>query len=597
LKQALIILSIESAIALAGWLFCLYYALQRSLHYLQLEDYTPTRMFSFGLKEKTRWLFGWELLAFPLLESWRWMQLTDHRPPLRFIYSLPVGDGAYFYLPGVLGLVLWGAAYVWRGRRLSRDLKFAKKPLVLTPRARRILYLGSALAAGVFIAFYAQPISPVSASSLLFMLAVERLAGLWMAAAVWILSPFEKFSQQRYLNDARRILDDVHPMVVGVTGSYGKTGTKELLAAMLADRYNLYRPPGSYNTLMGVTRAVREGLRPYHEAFIVEMGAYRRGSIARLCNLVHPLNGIVTAVGVQHLERFGSQSVIQQAKGELVRALPPEGVAVLNGDDPLCREMAQWRSGEAIFFSVEGSLGGRPIPPMFTDEGLLPVDVQSDRTIRADEAPLQAPGAKQVAARNIRITLSGGDFELHFYNGEVLPIHLNLLGRAAVSNACAAAAMADRLGVSRPGIARALALIPHVRHRLEPKTGEGGVTVIDDAYNSNPTGAATALEVLASATGGRRILVTPGMVELGKLEEEANRRFGRQAAKACDLVLLIGVKRIQPIREGLIAEGFSKEMIWIVPTLNRGLDKMTDWLKPGDVMLLENDLPDQYAGL
>jgi len=122
----------------------------------------------------------------------------------------------------------------------------------------------------------------------------------------------------------------------------------------------------------------------------------------------------------------------------------------------------------------------------------------------------------------------------------------------------------------------------------------GGVTVIDDAFNSNPIGAASALEVLAQATGGRRVLVTPGMVELGELEDDENRKFGVLAAKSCDLAVLVGGDRVQPIREGLIEGGFADENIWVVASLREGLAKLEGWLRPGDTMLLENDPPDQY---
>jgi UDP-N-acetylmuramoyl-tripeptide--D-alanyl-D-alanine ligase len=363
--------------------------------------------------------------------------------------------------------------------------------------------------------------------------------------------------------DAQRILAEVRPLVVGITGSYGKTGTKEILAAMLADRYNVFRPPGSYNTLMGVTRAIREGLRPYHEAFVVEMGAYRQGSIARLCELVKPSHGLITIIGLQHLERFGSQKAIQKAKGELIEALPTDGIAVLNGDDPLCREIGGRRRGTVFYFSTD---------------------------------PVAAAKPDTLAARNVTITTTGSDFDLFFPDGEVVPVHLSLLGRAAVSNAVAAAAMADRLGVARAGIARACASIPHVRHRLEPRTGDGGVTVIDDAFNSNPIGATGALEVLAMSKG-RRILVTPGMIELGEKEESANYEFGLQAAKSCDLAVLIGVNRIEPIRRGLLEGGMMDENVWIAATLTEGLERLQTVLKSGDTMLLENDLPDQYAGM
>lgn len=571
-------------IATAGWCYLALMTLRRHLHWLQLEDYSPRRMFGFAARRWLSIIFLPGLI--PAILAW----LASRR------FSL---DPTNFNLLEPASIALFGMIAAIEAERLRRLEKGAKKKLNLTPRAKRILVAALALmfiSAHILLALIF-PREMFSVGFIFTRYLATIATGVWLTLAVWTLAPFENASQRRYIKDAARILGEVHPMVIGVTGSYGKTSVKEILAAMLADRYNLYRPPGSYNTLMGVTRAIREGLRPYHEAFVVEMGAYREGSIRRVCELARPTHGIVTAVGVQHLERFGSQAVIQRAKGELVKALPPEGVAVLNGDDPFCREMAGWRSGETIYFGVEQAPGGRPVPPMFASERLAPADVTKPSSGGASERGDLPVDEKRVTARNIRVGLDGSDFDLVFHDGDALSVHLSLLGRAAVANACAAAAMAERLGVSRNGISRALATIPHVRHRLEPKSGDGGVTVIDDAFNSNPTGAATALEVLASATAGRRVLVTPGMIELGGLEIEANLRFGRQAAHACDLAILVGVNRIEPIRQGLLEEGFPAESIRVVPQLTDGLAYLQTYLKPGDVMLLENDLPDQYAGM
>jgi len=569
---------VGTLIALAGWSYYAVMTLRRHLHWLQLEDYSPRRLYGFALR---RWLsiaFHPAIIALPIIYySYRFMQ----------------GDPTPGQQVEAFGITLWGLLCGWEGYRLYREQQKGKKKLVMTPRAKRIFVIG--VAALFLMQFAFKLLIPEHLFGLRLvapMYFASFAASLWLTLAVGVLWPYEEYSKRKYIQDAKRILTEIRPLVVGITGSYGKTGTKELLAAMLSDRYNLYRPPGSYNTLMGVTRAIREGLRPYHEAFVVEMGAYREGSIKKVCDLVHPTHGIVTAVGVQHLERFGSQEVIARAKGELVRALPIEGIAVLNGDDPLCRKMAKGRRGETVFFSVEGSVGGRPIPPMFAKKELLPAEVklEEEREKRKEEKGY-------VTARDIRISITGSDFELQFADGEALPVHLSLLGRAAVANACAAAAMADKLGVARNGIARALATMPHVRHRLEPKQGDGGVTVIDDAFNSNPTGAATALEVLSTAIGGKRILVTPGMIELGAMETEANYRFGRQAALSCDLALLIGVKRIEPIRKGLLVQNFPERNIWTASTLKEGLERLYPTLKAGDTMLLENDLPDQYAGM
>ncbi len=648
-------------VALAGWLCALTGTLKRYLHLLQLEDYSPRRMWRIIIRRPILLQpLGFELIGALVIIAAGFIAVQD---VTNRVYSDPwpklnVGlTGAFinWFLP--IGWTIWGLGCAWRGWQVRRTLRKAKKSLVMTARARRIFWTGLAFSLAVFFVLTlivfsryftktavlgAAIMMPADAPKTWLIVAIKASVFLWMGllaamylvertgaihltVSIGLLWPVENAIQRRYLKEARRILSEMNPQAIGITGSYGKTGTKELLSAMLATKYNVFRPPGSYNTLMGVTRVVRESLRPFHELFVVEMGAYRIGTIERLCRLVGPRYGILTGIGVQHLERFKSREAIRLAKAELVMALPSDGIAVLNGDDPLCRRIGASYSGEVVYFSVRGdeiTSDGTPqqdyTPPAIAegdDKFHTPPAIaggddkfHTPPAIAGGDDKFHTPPAiaggenggvnpQTIHARNITITSSGSDFELLFPDGEVLPVHLSLLGRSAVANATAAAAMADRLGVARRDIAGTLASMPHVRHRLEPIPGEGGVRVLDDAYNSNPIGARDALELLSTTEGGRRILVTPGMVELGPIEEQANYQFGRQAATACDLAVLVGGKRVEPIREGLLNKGFSSEKIWVVPTLNEGLDRLKGYLKPGDTMLLENDLPDQYDSL
>ncbi len=598
-------------IALTGWLTALIGTHRRFLHLLQLEDYESGRMLLDTVRYPIRLqLIGWELLgilailvlsqvSFPYIDHVHAVKPDVFFSGLKVFLILRALDKAW-----LLAWFIWGAGCLWRAWRMRIKLKSAKKPLVMTTRAKRIFWtslITSILLAfaaiilvsiirynniylefgGAIVSFSIKWAAYFWVSVFVIMYLCERMVPLFLALTVNLLRPVESSVQNRYLKDARRILREASPIVIGITGSYGKTGTKEMLTAMLAEKYSVLCPPGSYNTLMGVTRVIREQLRPYHELFVVEMGAYRIGSIRKLCELVNPEFGIITIVGVQHLERFKTRENIKLAKGELIRALPDDGTAVLNGDDPACREIGAEFKGQVVYFRIDDGIS----------DGL-----QGEEIADNPSADGRATGTPTVLVKNIRIGIDGTDFDLVF-NGDSFPIHLSLLGRSAVSNAAAAAAMADRLGVPRKAIKRALAGMPHVKHRLEPIRREGNITVLDDAFNSNPIGARNALEVLAAAEGGRKILVTPGMIELGPMEDDANREFGRQAASACDLVVLIGGKRVEPIREGLLEEGFSSDNIWVAPSLNAGLERLRSYLKPGDTMLLENDLPDQYDSI
>jgi len=572
-------------VAFTGWILVMISSLKRNLHILQLEDYESARMLHVVFSQPKRL----PLLGFELIGGITVIIGSILRVPFRSSYGTLIS----------FGLILWGLGCFWRYLQMRSSVKSIKKPLVMTARAKRIYivsYLFPLIAMScllflsviqswkpsVYCIFQQTSASVLMIEFIIIMYVIERLSPVWLSLSVLILKPYENAIQRNFMNDAKVILREVRPLVIGITGSYGKTGTKEILSAMLAEKYNVFKPPGSYNTLMGVTRIIREELRPYHEVFVAEMGAYRIGSIEKLCDLVQPTYGIITIIGLQHLERFKTQENIKIAKGELVQSLPDDGIAVLNGDDPFCREIGSDFNGKVIYFSVESDLEADRNPP---EGGQVPSE--AGQVV----CPTEASG---IRVENIRIGADGSDFDIVYSDGEQTDVHLSLLGRSAIYNAAAAAAMADQLGVPRKSIAKTLAAIPHVRHRLEPIKHEGGINVLDDAFNSNPIGAKNALEVLSAASGGRRILVTPGMVELGSMEEEANYEFGRQAADACDLAVLVGGQRIEPIKRGLLEAGFNADCIWVVDSLNDGLDALKSYLQPGDTMLLENDLPDQY---
>ena len=337
-------------------------------------------------------------------------------------------------------------------------------------------------------------------------------------AANAVVRPIQELDNRRFVRRARQKLADIDPLVVGITGSFGKTTTKVCVAAVAELRGPAYATPASYNTFLGVVRAINEGLSARHRTLIAEMGAYRLGDVAELCDLVHPTIGILTAIGPAHLERFGSLDAIEQAKGELAEALPADGVFITNADDERCLRAAGRTQARVVLFSSSG-------------------DASADLTAHDI----------QMAEGTTRFTIR--------HAAEEAVVRSKLLGRHNVANLLAAAAVGTSLDLPLDAIARALARVTPPAHRLAPILNrQAGIVVIDDAYNSNPVGAAAALEVLAVPPGASaRLLVTPGMVELGDREAEENERFGTQAAAVCDLVVLVGEQRSRPIRAGLTA--------------------------------------------
>ncbi len=397
-----------------------------------------------------------------------------------------------------------------------------KKPLVFTARAWRLYVVSLIIALGVVVC---------CAVPHWMALGVVVFAPVVLMAAWVVLWPVEWFINRWYIDDARRILRSMPELVViGVTGSYGKTSTKHALYRILSERFSVVMTPGSFNTTLGVVRTVREHLKPYTQIFIVEMGAKNVGDIAEICALVRPTIGVLTSIGPQHLESFGTMERVQRAKFELIDALPEGGLAVVNDDFELVRER--------------------------------PIGLKNVFRYTSDEA-------------------KSADFETQ------------LVGRHNLGNILAASIVARWLGMTDAEIRYGISQLRPVEHRLEV-TRRGGLTIIDDAFNSNPAGAAMALEVLGEFTSGRRIVVTPGMIELGARQAELNRELGRQMAVSCDYAVVVGEYNRSAIVAGLREGGFAEDGLFLAKDFAAATAWVRAFVRAGDVVLYENDLPDTF---
>ena len=378
------------------------------------------------------------------------------------------------YSIGVLPLVaVFSAVTAWRLFRAKY-----KKPVVFTARATRIFVVQCILAAAL-IAAAALLFGKGDWTGAIYAVTVSALgcycgSHIIAMAAVWLLTPVDKAINRRYYNDAARILADMPDLrIIGITGSYGKTSTKHYLHRILSEHFDTLMTPGSFNTTLGVVRTVREYLKPYHQVFIVEMGAKQTGDIREICDLVHPTYGIITAVGPQHLESFKTIENVQATKFELADALPADGVAVLNNDFAL--------------------IADRP--------------VTNTRVIRYGVSPEGEPSACDWIAEDITYSADGTDFTaVRRSDGLRLALHTRLVGECNISNLLGAVAMAKILGVPDEKIRYGVARIEQVEHRLNVRRTPGGITIIDDAFNSNPVGSRMALDVLGAMKGGRRFL-------------------------------------------------------------------------------------------
>lgn len=449
--------------------------------------------------------------------------------------------------------------------RFLRDAP-AKKPLVMTGRAWRILLTATAMTpllilvpAGVaHLTLGGWPADV--AFWLLATVAVFLLTPRVVVGADVLMTPVQSVINARYLAAARRRLEEVAPVSIGITGSYGKTSTKFAIERLIGPPGTVLATPGSYNTPLGVCRTINELLRPEHRFFIAEMGAYGEDEIAELMAFVRPSFGVLTAIGPVHLDRFGSMDAIRHGKYEVVRDLPPGGVAVMNVDDPEVRAMAD-----------------------ATDH------------VRVVRYGLDRSGAPDVTAEDVEVHPRGTRFTVvDVHSGERAAAETRLLGRHSIGHVLAATAVAREAGRPLPDIAAAIATLEPVEHRLQLIEGTGGVVVIDDAYNSNPAGAAAALEVLEQMPGGRKVVVTPGIVELGERQAEENERFGRRAGEVADHFIVVARLNRDALVAGARAAGRAE--VVAVDTLAEATERLRTLLARGDVVLFENDLPDQYEG-
>ena len=443
------------------------------------------------------------------------------------------------------------------------------KPLVFTPRARRLYGLQLTLAAvplALVVAIGGDGAWTPAAAGAVGALALLLAPWLLADVANTLLRPVQRADNQRFLKRARARLREARPLVVGITGSYGKTTTKACVAAVLDLLGPSYPTPASFNSTLGVVRAINEGLQPRHQSFVVEMGAYRTGDVRELCELVGPTVGVLTAIGPAHLERFGSLDVTEQAKGELADAMPADGLFVTRADDERTLRVARTRAaGRVLLFA--------PAPHPEADLWAEEVRMEEGRTRFALVVRAGVLGSDEARAE----------------------VRARLLGEHNVANLLAAAAVGVGRGLAPSDVARALGRVAPPDHRLAPIVNRAaGVVVIDDSYNANPEGAAAALAVLRDHPATRRLLVTPGMVELGEREQEENRRLGTLAAAVADVAILIGPRGVD-VAEGMRAAGAPPERILAFADGPSAHAKLAELTRAGDVILFENDLPDVYA--
>ena len=431
-----------------------------------------------------------------------------------------------------------------------------KIPLRLTWRAWRVLTVGMVFATTLWILLtrvYAdrELQAPLIASAVAF-----AACPLVLLAANAVLASYERHVQQLFEADARRKVQQIAPLIIGITGSYGKSSSKAMLGHILQFDAPTLAASGSINTLMGITRHIREELVFGHRFLVVEMGAFQRGSIRRLCELTPPSAGLITAVGDMHLERFGSTEEIVKAKSELAQAVPPGGILVVNADSPGALRIAKASGDRRVLLYGEVS----------------PEDLDT-------------------RVEQIQFSKQGTRFELRTRD-RVYSCTTPLLGRPIILNLAGAFTLASALGMDPEVIVAALRTLKPVSNRLEV-IEERGIIWIRDAYNSNQFGFRAALEVVSAMPVARRFLVTPGVIELGVDQSKVNRALASEAAAVCDATVIVSETNREAFVAGFRDAGLETRLV-AVANRSAAFNWLRDTLREGDAVILENDLPDLY---
>lgn len=369
--------------------------------------------------------------------------------------------------------------------------------------------------------------------------------------------PEEKMVKQWYINDAKKILKEMPNLtIIGVTGSFGKTSVKNFLGKTLSSKYEVLITPKNYNTTMGVVKTIRENLKPTHQIFVCEMGATHVGDIKEICDIVNPKYGVITSIGPQHLETFGSIENVIKTKFELADSVK--------------------KNGGTVFLNCNNE---------YIANQKLDMDVVSYGV--GDES-------FDYNAYDLKSSSKGLTFKVFDKEeNKEIEFKTKLIGKHNITNIAAAIAVANKLGIKIDKMVPKVREIEGVEHRLQ-LIPHGDLCIIDDAYNANPVSSKSALDTLGEFEGCK-IVVTPGLIELGDLEEKYNFELGEYAAEICDYIFLVGERHSRPILEGIKSKGYDESKVFTVSSPTEAMQKIGTLGVVGKVtVLLENDLPDNY---
>jgi len=392
-----------------------------------------------------------------------------------------------------------------------------------------------------------------------------------------IFQPLVVLGRNQIIKKAKKKRDDFkNLLVIGITGSYGKTSTKEFLATILSEKFKVLKTAKHQNSEVGVSLCILNDLKPEHEIFIVEMGAYNRGGIKLLCDIIKPKIGVLTGINEQHMATFGSLENIIKAKYELIeslprsesessllRGLPENGLAIFNGDNDYCYELYKKTKKPKKVYSLQSTISN------------LPVDLYTS---------------------SIAVNREFLSFKVIDKNGESAIFKANLLGEQNISNILASAVCAKELGMTLEEITKACQKIESWQGGVELKKGINGLNIIDATYSANPDGVISHIDYL-KIWPGKKVIIMPCLIELGKVSKRIHKEIGKKIGEVCDLSIITTREHFQEIGEGATEKGLKGENILFIENPKEIFEKIKNFCSHGDVVLLESRMPSQLINL
>ncbi|HLF66380.1 MAG TPA: Mur ligase family protein, partial [Gammaproteobacteria bacterium] len=459
--------------------------------------------------------------------------------------------------PLLVGGLAWYGVRSWRTIRAVQE-KYMRIPN-LSVRACIILAgCAGVIVAGIYAGVFM--LQPNEALAILFALDIAVPA--LVALCVWVTIPLSTFLKRRIMAAATKKREEFPGLlVIGITGSYAKTSMKEFLAHILSKKFRVHKTPENANTEFAVAREMLKNITPQHEVFIVEMGAYRQGEIAAMCNIVKPHMGILCGLNQQHVALFGGMRQLQQAKYELIQALPQKGLAIFNADNDQCRALYRACKKPKRAYASE-----------YID-GLLP--------------HLMYPAFTSWDERGVRIVVEE--------QGKKIDLRAPLWGRHNIGNIMGAVSVARELGMTWEEIAQQCKTLSAPPHTLQMKKGIKHSRVLDDSYTANSDGVFAALEVLGACKAQKKICILQPLIELGKNAEAVHARIGEAIGASCDLCIVTSQDYFAALRRGASDAGMKKNSLWCIPDPYIALRKAQELCEEGDMILIENRVPESIV--